>query len=228
MFFSVDNIDIIIHTSFRSCQVIWYCCCTAWLQIHPHILIRNLLIWVQTSICLIGVACDSILLFAYFRILKQVCYRHHGASLSRNWTGRQLLEEDEANPDHPSRQQFRSHGPVFSAVYLLPVAQLKKSEGQGERNTDCAVCLWECEEGELLKHQPNCSYAFHIPCIDTGLESHSNCPLCRSHVCGLTMDYECSGSMYSLLETLKEGRFLSRKGRTVPNHSCRDSTDIQT
>ena len=161
-----------------------------------------------SSICLIGVACASILLFTSYRILKKVCYRrHHETSISRNWFGRrqQLLEEP--NPGNPSPQFYR-RGLGSSTVFSLPVAQFKKIEGQSQMNTDCAVCLGEFEEGELLKHLPNCSHAFHIPCIDTWFESHSNCPICRSHVCGLTMDHECSGSMYSLLETLRREDFF--------------------
>ncbi|RVW56966.1 RING-H2 finger protein ATL16 [Vitis vinifera] len=122
-----------------------------------------------------------------------------------DWVERQLL--DEANPDDPS-QQFHSRGLDSSTVYSLPIAQFKKNEGPSHSNTDCAVCLGEFEEGEFLKHLPNCSHVFHIPCIDTWFESHSNCPLCRTHVYDFTMDNEFSGSMYTLLETLRREDFF--------------------
>nr|CAN80353.1 hypothetical protein VITISV_003141 [Vitis vinifera] len=105
-------------------------------------------------------------------------------------------------------QQFHSRGLDSSTVYSLPIAQFKKNEGPSHSNTDCAVCLGEFEEGEFLKHLPNCSHVFHIPCIDTWFESHSNCPLCRSHVYDFTMDNEFSGSMYTLLETLRREDFF--------------------
>lgn len=49
-------------------------------------------------------------------------------------------------------------------------------------SSDCAVCLSEFEEEERLRLLPKCSHAFHVPCIDTWLKSHSNCPLCRAGI----------------------------------------------
>ncbi|BAT08538.1 Os09g0468800, partial [Oryza sativa Japonica Group] len=47
---------------------------------------------------------------------------------------------------------------------------------------DCAVCLGEFRDGELVRLLPRCSHPFHAPCIDTWLRAHVNCPLCRSPV----------------------------------------------
>ncbi|KAF8714905.1 hypothetical protein HU200_027441 [Digitaria exilis] len=47
---------------------------------------------------------------------------------------------------------------------------------------DCSVCLGEFQDGELVRLLPKCGHAFHVPCIDTWLRAHVNCPLCRSHV----------------------------------------------
>ncbi|XP_051217612.1 uncharacterized protein [Lolium perenne] len=47
---------------------------------------------------------------------------------------------------------------------------------------DCSVCLGEFADGELLRLLPKCGHAFHVPCIDTWLRAHVNCPLCRSDV----------------------------------------------
>jgi hypothetical protein len=44
------------------------------------------------------------------------------------------------------------------------------------------VCLGEFSDGELLRLLPKCGHAFHVPCIDTWLRAHVNCPLCRSDV----------------------------------------------
>ncbi|WOK97647.1 RING-H2 finger protein ATL54-like [Canna indica] len=48
--------------------------------------------------------------------------------------------------------------------------------------TDCAVCLSEFRDGELVRLLPKCAHAFHVSCIDTWLRSHVNCPLCRAPV----------------------------------------------
>uniref|UniRef100_A0ACD5ZFZ5 Uncharacterized protein n=1 Tax=Avena sativa TaxID=4498 RepID=A0ACD5ZFZ5_AVESA len=47
---------------------------------------------------------------------------------------------------------------------------------------DCSVCLGEFLDGELLRLLPKCGHAFHVPCIDTWLRAHVNCPLCRAEV----------------------------------------------
>ncbi|CAN6248860.1 unnamed protein product [Urochloa humidicola] len=47
---------------------------------------------------------------------------------------------------------------------------------------DCPVCLGEFHDGELVRLLPKCGHAFHVPCIDTWLRAHVNCPLCRSDV----------------------------------------------
>lgn len=45
---------------------------------------------------------------------------------------------------------------------------------------DCAVCLCEFSDSDVLRLLPLCGHAFHIHCIDTWLLSNSTCPLCRS------------------------------------------------
>ncbi|KAL6844853.1 hypothetical protein ACP4OV_025512 [Aristida adscensionis] len=50
------------------------------------------------------------------------------------------------------------------------------------RGADCAVCLGEFSDGELVRLLPRCAHPFHAPCIDTWLRAHVNCPLCRSPV----------------------------------------------
>ncbi|XP_057772303.1 RING-H2 finger protein ATL2-like [Salvia miltiorrhiza] len=47
---------------------------------------------------------------------------------------------------------------------------------------ECAVCLSEFEEKEIVRLLPKCNHSFHIECIDMWFRSHSTCPLCRSPV----------------------------------------------
>ncbi|KAE9584943.1 putative transcription factor C2H2 family [Lupinus albus] len=35
---------------------------------------------------------------------------------------------------------------------------------------------------EIIRLLPKCHHAFHLPCIDTWLASHTNCPMCRAPI----------------------------------------------
>nr|XP_018625581.1 RING-H2 finger protein ATL51-like [Nicotiana tomentosiformis] len=47
---------------------------------------------------------------------------------------------------------------------------------------ECAVCLGELVEGEMVRFLPNCRHIFHVTCIDKWLIGHVNCPICRSPI----------------------------------------------
>ncbi|XP_010555397.1 PREDICTED: RING-H2 finger protein ATL32 [Tarenaya hassleriana] len=50
----------------------------------------------------------------------------------------------------------------------------------GSGALQCAVCLSEFEEKEILRLIPKCNHVFHADCIDAWLYSHANCPVCRA------------------------------------------------
>ena len=58
---------------------------------------------------------------------------------------------------------------------------------------DCSVCLGEFQDGELVRLLPKCAHAFHVPCIDTWLRAHVNCPICRSDVLDPAVTAAASG-----------------------------------
>lgn len=82
--------------------------------------------------------------------------------------------------DHPI-WYIRTVGLGQDVIDSISVFKYKKDECLIE-GTDCSVCLTEFEEDESLRLLPKCSHAFHIPCIDTWLRSHKNCPLCRAPI----------------------------------------------
>ncbi|KAJ4835611.1 hypothetical protein Tsubulata_010853 [Turnera subulata] len=49
----------------------------------------------------------------------------------------------------------------------------------GKYQTQCAICLGEFEEKERAKLIPKCKHLFHLDCIDTWLQMHVSCPVCR-------------------------------------------------
>ncbi|XP_039002832.1 E3 ubiquitin-protein ligase RING1-like [Hibiscus syriacus] len=106
-------------------------------------------------------------------------------------TGRSDLERETTETHDVFLDE--DHGPVLdhhiwyintvglqpSIIDSIAVFKYKKDDGVIE-GTECSVCLTEFEEEERLRLLPKCSHAFHIPCIDTWLRSHTNCPMCRA------------------------------------------------
>ena len=108
-----------------------------------------------------------------------------------------------------TRDEFldEDHGPIVdhhiwhintvglqpSIINSIAVCKYKRGEGLVE-GTECSVCLNEFEEDETLRLLPKCSHAFHIPCIDTWLRSHTNCPICRAPIVSNTANKGPSSS----------------------------------
>ncbi|KAL2549204.1 RING-H2 finger protein ATL52 [Forsythia ovata] len=70
-----------------------------------------------------------------------------------------------------------------SVAELLPTHKFQKDMGLiGVDDNMCAVCLSEFEHDEELRTLPECMHSFHVQCIDMWLNSHSNCPMCRTIV----------------------------------------------
>ncbi|CAK9168915.1 unnamed protein product [Ilex paraguariensis] len=181
--------------------------------------------WAPLVISLVGVVCTIFLLFCYYRMLKGQCCVSR-VMISRSGDQRRHLNGD--NTDDPSLQ-FQSHGLDSYIIHSLPITQFKKKNAEElcQSNTDCAICLGEFDESEWIKHLPNCSHVFHVSCIDTWFQTHSSCPLCRSHIYDLKIHHECSISMYTLLETLEE-RFLSRNISTLPSSQLPSPIEFST
>lgn len=131
------------------------------------------------SLCFVGFA---FLLLCLFILHKH--YRGNGRHLQEQQQTRdhdQFLDE-EVGPvlDHPI-WYIRTVGLQPSVIDLITVCKYKRGEGLVE-GTDCAVCLSEFEDDETLRLLPKCNHAFHLPCIDTWLRSHTNCPMCRAPI----------------------------------------------
>ncbi|CAJ2632000.1 unnamed protein product [Trifolium pratense] len=70
---------------------------------------------------------------------------------------------------------------------------------------DCAVCLSEFTDGDVCRTLPNCKHHFHSQCIDMWLDSHSNCPLCRTPVQPVTVQTHTEPFSVSGLQEPGEG-----------------------
>lgn len=76
----------------------------------------------------------------------------------------------------------REHSGVDKKVIqYLPLFRFASLRGQKD-GLECSVCLTKFESEEVLRLLPKCKHAFHVECVDTWLDTHSTCPLCRYRV----------------------------------------------
>lgn len=127
----------------------------------------------------------SFLLICVYAFYKKYYNRNSRRRNSSSQFERQVHEEfvdEEHGPmvDHPI-WYIRTAGLQPSVINSITVLNYKKGDGVVE-GTECSVCLNEFQEDERVRLLPKCSHAFHIPCIDTWLRSHTNCPMCRAPI----------------------------------------------
>lgn len=131
-------------------------------------------------IAIIGILASAFILVSYYTIISKYC-RNRGS------TSNAAMEmEDEENLSqihHENQLQAPPPPPGLDEALIKSITVCKYKRGDGlVEGTDCSVCLSEFQENESLRLLPKCSHAFHLPCIDTWLKSHSTCPLCRSNI----------------------------------------------
>ncbi|XP_052195043.1 RING-H2 finger protein ATL52-like [Diospyros lotus] len=137
---------------------------------------------VVVMLCFLGAA---FLLVSYYTFAKR--YNSNPSnSRRRNRPRTDDDQEDFVNENHgPVLDHhiwyIQTVGLQQSVIDSIAVLKYKRGEGLIE-GTDCAVCLSEFQEDESLRLLPKCSHSFHIPCIDTWLRSHKNCPVCRAPI----------------------------------------------
>ncbi|KAI3743811.1 hypothetical protein L1987_56878 [Smallanthus sonchifolius] len=126
-------------------------------------------------IILIGILVSAFLLVSYYTIICKYCKRRE------NQLTPPVESENRTQSTTHDQWQHATTGLDESLIKSIAVCTYMKG-GEVVEGSDCAVCLSEFQDGESLRLLPKCGHAFHLPCIDTWLRSHSNCPLCRSHV----------------------------------------------
>ncbi|XP_074581123.1 RING-H2 finger protein ATL1-like [Curcuma longa] len=117
-----------------------------------------------------GILATSILLLTcYVFVIKCSLNEHH--SRRRRWG------HGHSASLSPAADQLG--GVAESTIREIPTLRYRQlSVGAAE----CAVCLSEFREQERIRLLPSCRHVFHIDCIDTWLQSNSNCPLCRGSI----------------------------------------------
>ncbi|CAA7403337.1 unnamed protein product [Spirodela intermedia] len=139
-------------------------------------------------VSVLGILTTAMLLVSYYVIVVKCCL---------NW---RRSDEIGRLSDLRTRQLLWRHDELSAAcerrgleemmIRAIPIVRFgKPCTGTGGEKEgllrDCAVCLSEFQDGEVLRRLPACSHHFHIDCIDIWLQSSVNCPVCRSEITGV-------------------------------------------
>ncbi|KEH19947.1 putative transcription factor C2H2 family [Medicago truncatula] len=135
---------------------------------------NHLVIFIIVILAIVFFISGILQLFVRFLIRKR-------SSLSNSQSNNNYPQMSEPDPYQRQLQQlFNLHDSGLDQAFIdaLPVFLYKEIIGLKEP-FDCAVCLCQFTEQDMLRLLPLCNHAFHIDCIDTWLLSNSTCPLCR-------------------------------------------------
>ncbi|KAL5102333.1 hypothetical protein RYX36_006660 [Vicia faba] len=126
----------------------------------------------------------SLLLVILFVLLLHVyakCFLAHSNSLSIPRRRQPPANVNLSNVPTPSSFHHDFNIEPFNGLNPTTVSKIPTfvSEHKTEE-LECIICLSYIEKGEIGRKLPKCRHAFHVECIDMWLNSHSNCPVCRS------------------------------------------------
>lgn len=141
------------------------------------------------AVSVLGILTTAMFLVSYYVIVVKCCLnwrRSDEISHLSNLRTRQLLWRDDELSAACERRGLEEV--MIRAIPIVRFGKPCTGGGCGEKEgllRDCAVCLSEFQDGEVLRRLPACSHHFHIDCIDIWLQSSANCPVCRSEITGV-------------------------------------------
>lgn len=160
------------------------------------------------AIAVVGIILTVTFLLAYYIFVIKCCLNLHGSDIIHLLSRSRRRLHYSSNHNHPL-PSFQNQGLHESAIQAIPILKFKANSSFN----DCSVCLYEFEEEERIRMLPSCFHAFHIDCIDTWLQTHSNCPLCRGAVsCAALIQNICDEVVIDVREECSENDRKMNKG----------------
>nr|XP_043638116.1 RING-H2 finger protein ATL54-like [Erigeron canadensis] len=131
-------------------------------------------------IIIVALLGSAFLFISYYLIMVRCCTRFRRSTQFSSELEEFSDQDHTGEVDNPI-WYITTIGLQPSVINTISVIKFKKDDSLID-GTDCSVCLSEFQDDDMLRLLPKCNHAFHIPCIDTWLRSHTNCPLCRAGV----------------------------------------------
>ncbi|KAK9124049.1 hypothetical protein Sjap_013651 [Stephania japonica] len=134
----------------------------------PQVPQSSHILFTPLIISMVGIACTALVLVFYQFVLSRCCNHTNSAVPQLN----QQIGET-GNELHKKK--------LVESIPIVTYSKSKDGQFRVDHN-ECAVCLGELEEEEMVRLMPSCRHAFHAACIDQWFSSRSNCPVCRSPI----------------------------------------------
>lgn len=122
-------------------------------------------------VSMIGIFCTALALVIYHFILTKYCLRR---------SIQQTIDSTVLRPNSETHNLATGVDPkILEKIPILTYNSILKNGLFRVDQNECAVCLGELEDEEMVRLLPNCRHAFHVPCIDKWFVAHASCPVCR-------------------------------------------------
>ncbi|KAK3029900.1 hypothetical protein RJ639_038523 [Escallonia herrerae] len=92
-----------------------------------------------------------------------------------------LRHSPSGTPINPATAGDQNPGLDPSIIQSFPTFEYStvKDLRREKYGLECAICLCEFDDNDVLRLLTSCCHVFHQECIDLWLESHRSCPVCR-------------------------------------------------
>jgi E3 ubiquitin-protein ligase RNF38/44 len=176
-------------------------------------------------IAIIGILASAFLLVTYYTLISKYCGRRISSSQSESRETNDELEDNHHhhNPSIHEPWNVSTNGLDEALIKSITVCKYKKNDGLVDV-TDCSVCLNEFQDDESIRLLPKCSHAFHLPCIDTWLKSHSNCPLCRASIFAFNASSSSGSTLHVPAQVIEQS---SRNEVSLENQHLNEIVDVE-
>ncbi|GAB4857846.1 hypothetical protein Ancab_015752 [Ancistrocladus abbreviatus] len=112
-------------------------------------------------------------LMGIFSLYLCKCFMEHVLSAANN------TQTPNGTPVNPSATEPPGLDPtIINSFPTFPYNTVKEYRRE-KYGLECAICLCEFDDHDLLRLLTRCCHVFHQECIDLWLESHRSCPVCR-------------------------------------------------
>ncbi|KAL4560448.1 hypothetical protein LXL04_032599 [Taraxacum kok-saghyz] len=114
-------------------------------------------------ICILGIGATALAILIYHLLVVRYCMRRQAARMASIQTL--------AGAEIPT-------GVDEKTLLTIPIIAYTKPDSATDPY-ECAVCLGDVDNGDMVRMLPNCKHMFHVRCIDDWFAGHTSCPVCR-------------------------------------------------